>query len=181
MKTKSLVVYEAKAGNAVVQVRQQRQVKNGVTYQSFVVTDYSSGARKRWTYADMEDAKEKADELAARLRGGQLVVDHWPDQQKREAARAAELAEQAGFSLLRGTSCVAEAVKLAGGLDQVIMACRYYREHPPVKPLKPKTVNDSVKEFLGRQGRLSTRRQRTLRSQIWRTAKPGWSSRVVIS
>lgn len=45
-------------------------VKKGVVYKSFQIADYSTGKRKRWTFANLKEAERKAKEIADFKSGG---------------------------------------------------------------------------------------------------------------
>lgn len=54
---------EVKYMGLKVKISTVKSVKDGVVCTSYQVSDYSSEKRKRWTYADLQEAKAKAREI----------------------------------------------------------------------------------------------------------------------
>jgi integrase len=134
-------------------------VKHGKQYTSYMVSDYCEGKRKRWTFANPEEAKAKAREILAATATGQTDLLSMSGL-KRPIQNALDLLAPTGVAIDRAASIFADAIKLVGP-DEIVAACRYFREHRPGQ-LIPKPTGEVVDEFLARQkGRISARRLRT--------------------
>jgi hypothetical protein len=129
-------------------------------YTYYQVPDYSSGKRKLWSFSNVDEAKSKALEIAGPPASGE--TDLIPlSAIKSQIQLAVELV---------GESCIVpacqiyrEAAKLIDP-EEILQAVRYWKERRPDKPFSPKMVKDATADYLARQGRLSPRRKRTLKS-----------------
>jgi hypothetical protein len=54
-----------------ISITASTSIKKGVGYKSFQIAHYSSGQRKRLTFADLDEAKAKAREIAQAMGTGQ--------------------------------------------------------------------------------------------------------------
>ena len=58
----------------VVNITNCQTTKKGVVYEGYQVSDYSSGKRKRWTFASPDDARKKTKVIAEAAVTGQHSV-----------------------------------------------------------------------------------------------------------
>jgi integrase len=134
-------------------------------YVSYQVPDCSSSKRKLWTFSDLEEASQKAKEIAdGSAAGQQSILALAPMQREIDAALSA--LRPTGVPIDRAANIVADALKLIPA-DEIILACRHWRDNGPGKPFTPKLASEALKEFQARhQGKVGSRRRRTLRSYL---------------
>jgi hypothetical protein len=113
---------EVRRGNVLVKVYKTKAVKGGHGYTSYVVSDYSKGKRKCWSFADEKQARAKVAEIADALAEGKTYVLLWEEGLRAEIRKALQAVEQTGISLLPAWQLFAEAVKILGGTDQLLTA-----------------------------------------------------------
>ena len=142
MSQKSEVQYRG----VTVGITTSRSAKKGVVYESFQVADYSSGKRKRWTFADAGDARQKAREIAELMASGQpglLALSPYE-----QAIRSAmEALTPTATKLDQAAYIFADACKYVEP-HEIVAACRYYRDHRASQKLDPVTLNEAAGRFL---------------------------------
>jgi hypothetical protein len=117
---------EVRHKGLTLRISPSTSIKKGVAYKCYRVVDYSSGKRKLWTFADVEDAKSKAKEIADATAAGQkslLVLALL----EREIRAALDLVAVTGTRIDHAAMIFAEAVKLVPA-DEIVTACRAWRE-----------------------------------------------------
>ncbi|MDB6067811.1 MAG: Integrase domain protein [Pedosphaera sp.] len=157
-------VWEAKAGNVRVQVYRREQARQGKVYTTYQVADCSTGKRKLVGFADFELAKTKAHEVAEAIASGMKSSLYWTEKQSLEINCAVDVAKSVNIGLLPGMQLLASAIKIVGNADEVLSACQAWANNRPDKPFSPTTVKSGTAEYMTRQGRLSERRRRTVKS-----------------
>src|SRR2546421_12309571 len=116
-------IFELRRGNVVVKVYTTHAVKNGQSYTSYAVSDYTSGSRRLHTFADLEKAKQKAQEIATAIAKGEPEVLHWQDDLRVELRMAMETLQPTGVTVLPASQFFAQAVKILGNSDELLAAC----------------------------------------------------------
>ncbi len=182
-----------------VTIRKRTAIKNGVAYTSYEIADYSSGKRVRHHRSSLEEAKAKAKEVCECLATGKREVLEWSDGLRIEIRHALKLLEGTGVSIDRACAVFSDALKILPE-DEILPACRAWKDKRPNRRLMPKKVCDAVVDFLSlREKRVSERRCRSDRSYLgqfeakfgermlheittlelkdWATAK-GWSAKT---
>jgi hypothetical protein len=134
--------------------------KGRATYHGYRVPDYSSGKRKLPTFSDLEAAKRKARAVAQAKAAGQQSLSALAPQE-REIHAALEAVAPTGTRIDKAAMIFADAVKFVS-VDEILVACRAWRDNSPGKKFSPKLVETAIMEFSIRQdGRISERRLRT--------------------
>jgi len=147
----------------VVNITNCQTTKDGVVYESYQVSDYSSGKRKRWTFASPDEAKKKAKEIAvAAVTGQHSVLTLSPYESE---IRAAFEALPPDIRLGRAAEIVRACCQIVDP-DEILVACRFWRENHLDRKFTAKRAGEAVAEYLARQGRLSQRRQETLATYL---------------
>src|SRR5436190_9077496 len=82
---------QVKRGNVVVKVYKRRRVKKGREYVEYIVSDYSCGRRKLWTFRELADAKGKAAVTAEAIQKGQVDATRWETGLRLELRKALEV------------------------------------------------------------------------------------------
>ena len=155
-------------GAVKVPVYRRDRVKGEKTYTSFIVTDYSSGERDFQTFSDFKEAKEKAQEIAGCIATGRAEVLAWEDGLRTELRLALRAVEPTGIKILPACQMFADAVKILGSADQLLLACQHWKVNGPAKALTPKPTKEAVDEFMKRQEKARERRKRTLSTYLLR-------------
>ncbi len=171
--------FVAAVGNVKVPCYVRQQTKNGKTYTSYSVPDHSAGKRKLRCFADPKEAKERARAIAEAVASGKVEflndadkVQDWQSSLRPEILKALEAVEPSGMTILPASQLLAQAVKILNGRsNELLLACQYWMQHRPDKPVAPKLVKDAVPAYLLRRTNLSARRQRNLGAQL------GWFMR----
>jgi integrase len=134
-----------------------KSVKKGVVYKSYQIADYSTGRRKRWTFADLDKAKKKAKELAESKGTGESTLSALaPLEQAIQAAL--EALTPTATRIDRAAYIFADACQIVEPAE-IVTACRYWRDHRPDKKLRRVTVSDGIKEFLAHHRASAVRKQ----------------------
>jgi hypothetical protein len=136
---------------------------NGRVYESYQLADYSTGTRKKLTYSDLEEAKQKARELAeAKATGARHILD-WDAQTHAQVRRAIAVAAVLGLNVDDVCQRFADAVKILGGDPNLMLpAAHHFKQHSTAKVIKPKTARDAAAEFLADHSpTISLRRAKT--------------------
>lgn len=149
-----------------LRVRKLTAVKKGTKYTEYQIVDYSTGKRVRHSRASLEEAKVKAEEIAEAIVAGKREVLEWDEGQRASIRQALKLLDGAGVSIDRVASIFADAVKFVDAND-IVAACRHWRDNGPNKPFKPKLVSEALAEFqTHHRGKIGNRRRKTLRSYL---------------
>ena len=145
----------------VVNIAHCQTSKKGVVYESYQVSDYSSGKRKRWTFASPDEARKKAKEIAeATVTGQHSVLTLSPYESE---IRAAFEALPPGIRLGRAVEIVRACCQFVDP-DEILVACRFWKDNRADKKFTKKSLEEATDEYLDRQQHLSDRRQRALTS-----------------
>ena len=166
-------VFTVKLGNIKVPIYERRQLKKGVRYISHTIPDHSSGVRKLWTFADLGDAKAKANEIATAIQTGQPDIVAWQDGLRIELRRAMEAVEPTGLTILPACTLFNQAVSILGSPNKLLAACQFYRSHgADAVMFTPTKVKQAAKDFLAaKKPTISERRYRGLESYVNRFVK----------
>jgi integrase len=134
-----------------------KSVKKGVVYKSYQIADYSSGRRKRWTFANLDKAKRKAKELAESKGTGESTLSALaPLEQAIQAAL--EALTPTATRIDRAAYIFADACQIVEPAE-IVTACRFWRDHRPDKKLRRVTVSDGINEFLAYHRASAVRKQ----------------------
>lgn len=153
---------EVRCGNVVVTIYRTRRIKNGKTYVSHTIVDFSGGKRRLRYAAKLDKAKAMAKAIAAATVQGKSDVVNWEDGLRVEIRKAIEAVATTGVSILSAAKFFSEAVKILGGHDQLLTACQYWTQKRPDKPIIPKTCNEAAEVLNAKQAINSARRQRNV-------------------
>jgi hypothetical protein len=166
MKTK----IEIKHKGVSVWVTRATVTKGGAKYEEFTVRDYTSGKLVRHVRSNVEEAREKARDVAEALATGQrsereVIVN---DDLRADVRRAIDLVKPLGIDLYAATRKFCDAVRvLDGKADGLMAAVTYWKSNGPKTPFTPKDLGHVVDEFMARKGsKLSEKRKRTLRQRL---------------
>jgi len=155
-----------RSGNTAFKIYTTKSVKNGREYTGYAFSDHSGGERKVWTFADLEEAKNKAKELAEAINAGETEIVRLRDwrYEWREANRAIQ---STGLSISQVCRLVVDGIRILGNPDEFPLACQFWRQHRPDKPITPKPIKEAILEFLqDRKRRISFRRHKTESSYL---------------
>jgi integrase len=157
---KEKAFYFGRKGNVYIPVRQYRRGK----YVYFLVEDYTCGRRKQISFANGDEAKKRADDIAEALAAGEKsLLELAPE--KRHIVNALELLAPTGLRIDYAAQILVQALNILQP-GEIVTACKSYDENRP-KNLIAKTVNEFTAEFLARQkSRISERRYKTNSSYI---------------
>ena len=159
-------IIEVPHKGVTVKIRELTTLKNKTRYTEYQIVDYSTGKRVRHSRATLEEAKTKAKEIAEVLVSGRREVLEWDERQRASIRQALEALKPTPTRLDRAAAIFADAVKLVEA-DEILAACRHWRDHGPGKRFTPRNTKEAVAEFLERQRhRISPRRYRTNRSYL---------------
>jgi len=140
--------------------------KRGKPYTEHVITDYTSGKRVRHVRANEEAARAKAREVCEASASGKADVLEWNESQRRDIHQALKLIEGTDTSIDRAAFIFVESAKLVG-VDEILTACREWKNNRPDKPTDPKLTSEAVKEFeKSQKAKVSARRYRTVQSYM---------------
>ena len=158
MKSKNI---EIKQGNVVVKIYVVPRIKDGRRYIEYKVADKSTGIRRLLAFSNETDARKKAAEIAeASATGQHSVLSLSPYEGE---IRAAFEALPTHIRLGRAIDIIRACCQIVDP-DEILAACRFWKENRPDKKFTRKRLEEAVEEYLGRQKHLSGRRQRTLAS-----------------
>lgn len=151
---------EVRHKGLVVKILRVKCIKGEAIYTGYRLADYSSGKRKLFTFADLEDAKQKAKHIAEATAAGQKGLLALAPME-REIHAALDAVAPTGTRIDKATIIFADAVKLIPA-DEILLACRAWRDNGPGKDFALKLVKTAESDFCTRQeGRICERRQRT--------------------
>lgn len=130
----------------------------------FIISDYSSGRRVRHVRTTETEARQKAKQICELMASGQKdLLDLSPYESEIQAAFDSL---PPGIRLGRAVDIVRDCCQVVEP-DEIVAACRYWRDNRPNKRLVCKTVNRAVPEFLSRrEKKVSERRYRADRSYL---------------
>lgn len=158
MKNKSIKV---RRGNVTVTINKTSQTKKGRVYTAYVVSDYSNGSRKQWPFADLDDAKAKAVEIADAINQGLSEKERWEIGLRLEIRKALEALEPTGVSLLRAAELFVQALGVIGSADQLLSACSYWKSHGPSGSVEAILLKDGVAQYQAARTKISFKRRKT--------------------
>jgi len=145
----------------VVNITKCQTTKKGVVYKGYQVSDYSSGKRKRWTFSCPNEARKKAKEIAeAMATGNHSILKLSPFEGEIQATFETL---PVGIRLIKAAEIIRACCQVVDP-DEILDACRFWKENRPDKKFTKKTLGEAVDDYLRRQGHLSERRQRCLAS-----------------
>ncbi len=152
--------YEIKHRGLSLWVRELTAFKSGVKYTSHEIRDYSSGKLVRHHRSTRAEARAKAKEILECRANGKLEILGWSDELRGDIEKALKALEPVHVRIDRACSLIADAVKLVPE-DEILAACRVWRESRPNRKLTQKKVSDVILEFLSRrEEKVSERRFR---------------------
>ena len=130
----------------------------------FIISDYSSGRRVRHVRTPETEARQKAKQICELMASGQNdLLDLSPYESEIQAAFDSL---PPGIRLGRAVDIVRDCCQVVEP-DEIVAACRYWRDNRPNKRLVCKTVNRAVPEFLSRrEKKVSERRYRADRNYL---------------
>jgi hypothetical protein len=127
----------------------------------FIIPDYTTGQRIRHVRTTEAKARDKAKEICEAMASGQSdILGLSPYESE---IRGAFDALPGGIRLGRAVEIVRDCCEVLDP-NEIVQACRYWKDHRPDKKFTAKRVADAITEYLGRQSRLSERRQNALNS-----------------
>jgi hypothetical protein len=133
----------------VLEITQERENR-------FVIPDYSTGRRVRHVRATEAAARDKAKEICeATAAGKRDLLELSPYESE---IRAAFDALPGGIRLGRAVDIVRVCCLIVDP-DEILTACRFWKDHRPDRRQRRITVNDGVKEFTGHHRASGIRRQ----------------------
>jgi hypothetical protein len=152
---------EVKHKGLSVKIYVSQTSKKGTAYTTYQVADYSSGQRKFWSFSDEARARAKAEEIAEGKATGKDDVFVYAAL-KRPIQRALEEARGTGMRLDEAVGLLRKALEIVPA-DEMLEACRFWKNKRPNKPFDPKTAKQAVDDHLPRH-RASVRRKRALKT-----------------
>ena len=132
--------------NASVRIYRKERRKGGNIYQQFDVADYSTGRRRFISFADEEEARRKAREIASSLGGKKGDVVTLDGAAASAYLRAIELIEPTGIALELAAAQFAQAHSTLNG-QSITDAVNYYVKRQP-SALTHKTCQEVYDELL---------------------------------
>lgn len=133
---------KVRCGSVVVPVY-RRKVAGGWGY---LVANYSEGRRRLDSYKDPEEALAVADKIARGLAKGDVTATQLRSSDAAAYGRALELLRPTGIGLEVACAAIAEAWKVAPGLETILAACRDHAKR--AKVVVPTRVEAVVDELL---------------------------------
>jgi integrase len=134
---------EVQPGRAIVRVYRRRTPSGNF---AFMVANYADGGRRFDSYKTEVDAMAAADTLAKRIDSRDYVAASMTKDQALEYATSAKRLEPFNVTVDAATAVVAECLKLAGDLDNIRAAAKFWAERH--KQITKKPVSEVVTEFL---------------------------------
>jgi hypothetical protein len=127
----------------------------------FIIPDYTAGKRVRHVRTTEAEARDQAKVICEAMATGQAdILELSPYESE---IRAAFDALPSGIRLGRAVEIVRDCCEIVDP-NEIVHACRYWKNHGPEKKFTAKPVDDAVTEYLARQARLTERRQKALDS-----------------
>lgn len=122
----------------------------------FVLSEYTTGKRVRHVRTTYEEARDKALEICELMASGQTgLIALSPYESE---IRASMAALPPGMRLGRAVDIVRECCELVAP-EEIVAACRYWRDHPPVKKLIPTKIKDASADYMARREKKITHRR----------------------
>jgi integrase len=129
MKTKRRKFDKVTDGNVTVKIYEHgRKSSNGKPRTDFLISDYTTGARRLRWFADRDKARAEAKKVARQLSTGQTTAATMRNSEAASYGRAIELLRPTGAPLELAAAHFAEAFKILGG-DKIIEAAKFYKLH----------------------------------------------------
>ncbi len=152
-------IIEIKRGNVVVKIYVVARNKHGRTYTEYKIADKSSGTRRLQTFGDEGEARQRAAAIAEATANGQAgsinsLPSDWEDVLEGLENRNLPVRPRRAFEIFRNACEMVEP-------EEIVAACRYWRDNWPNAQFTAKRVDRAVDEYLARQQHLSARRQDT--------------------
>ncbi len=113
---------------------------------SFTLSYWHGGTRKRPTFSDFAQAKREAEKVATQLTSGDLDVLTLTSADRASYLRARQLLDPLGISLEAGAAELAEAKHAIGSVPLGRAVEFYLKRHP--SSIKPRLVSEIVAELL---------------------------------
>jgi len=135
-----------KVGNVVVKIYRRQRIKGETAYWAYDVADYSEGKRKFIAYADEQDARAKARDIAVKLANREGVVLDLTIADKASYVRSLELLKPTGAPLELAAAQFAEAHQKLRGRSLIEAVNFYVKRHPTVMPRR--SVKEVYEELL---------------------------------
>lgn len=105
-----------------------------------------------WAFAKENDAREKANEIAASLTNGREETTFLTEYQKRALTESVDLLKPYGIDLKMTVSLFCEALDIIGGQPgHLRIAAQFYKTNRPDKPFEAKRADEAVRDFLAAQ------------------------------
>jgi hypothetical protein len=166
MKTKMV---EIKHKGVSLKITGRTAEKNGVNYEEWTISDYTSGQRKRHVRASLEDAKVKARDVCEALATGnqmerKLILDA---DLRADVRKAMRLLGPLDINIEDAVRKFVDAVNILDGkADVLIAAALHWKHHGPVNSFAEKDLGKAVDEFLARKTKLSEKRKKNLSDRL---------------
>jgi len=152
--------FEIKYRGLSLWVRELTAVKSGVEYTSYEIRDYSNGKLVRHHRSTLAEARAKAQEVLECRASGKLEILGWNVELRNDIQLALRALKPSRIRIDRACSLIADAAKLVPE-DEILAACRAWKDSRPNKKLTPQRVAKVVLEFLSRrEEKVSERRYR---------------------
>jgi integrase len=133
-------------GNVTVKIYRRARVINSKKYQTFEVSDYTTGVRRLRSFADHGDARDEALRIARQVATGETTAATMRNSEAASFGRAVELLRPTGVSLELAAAHFAEAFKILGG-DTLIEAAKFFRRHRADQVVR-KPIADAVVDLI---------------------------------
>ena len=82
--------------------------------------------------------------MAESIAKGQGELFAWPQQLRLEVVEAMNIASDSGVGLLPGIKLLQEALQILGNKDEVLIACRTWKEKRTNQSIVPRPVDNAV-------------------------------------
>ncbi len=134
-------------GNVTVKIYpHKRRTANGKPRTDFLVSDYTTGARRLRWFADRDEARAEAEKIARQISTGETTAATMRNKDAASYGRAIEMLLPTGVSLELAAAHFAEAFKILGG-DRITDAAKFYKQHNAGE-LTRKPVADVITEMI---------------------------------
>lgn len=153
-------------GNAKVPVYKRTKATG---YVEFQVPDHITGKRKLWSFANEDEAKIKAKEIAEGAARGDhdlLALSGY----KHRIFAAIEWIAPTGLKIDDACHLLHDASEIISP-KQFLEACAFFKKHQPDKPFAPRSVEDAVREYGQMTHNYGWKRVKTLSSYLNRFSR----------
>lgn len=134
-------------GNVQVSIYEHERIAStGKKRTDFLVSDYSTGARRLRWFADRAKAKDEALKIARQLASGETTAARMRNSEAATFSRCIELAKPTGLPLELIVAHFVQAFKILGA-DEVVEAARFTKQHRTGEVTK-KRVAEVVTDLL---------------------------------